>query len=188
VEALTPYLVDILAPLTVAGLVGGGLLLLLYVRTLFSHRACPRTLKWVSDHALFFMFITAFSAALGSLFFSEIAMWAPCKLCWFQRVFLYPQVFIIGLAMFRHEDNVVPYLLLLSVLGMGVSLIHYGEQWYAILDPVNFDPVEGCDLTGVSCRATYVMRYGFVSIPLMALVPFFLNTIFCLLLLRCSKK
>ena len=29
-------------------------------------------------------------ATLGSLYFSEIADFVPCRLCWFQRILMYP--------------------------------------------------------------------------------------------------
>ena len=59
----------------------------------------PRLLQFATAHAVLFSFIIATAATLGSLFYSEIAGYEPCKLCWFERIFMYPQslVFLVAL-------------------------------------------------------------------------------------------
>jgi len=39
---------------------------------------------------LFFAWIVSMVATLGSLFFSEIMMFPPCVMCWYQRICMYP--------------------------------------------------------------------------------------------------
>ena len=51
----------------------------------------------LKPHARILSFIIALTATVGSLFFSEIAKFTPCILCWWQRIFMYPQVILIGL-------------------------------------------------------------------------------------------
>jgi len=187
-EAFTPYFIDILAPLTLV-LQGTALVLLgMFLWNLVFHKSCSRVFRWTSRHSLLLMLSVSLGAMMGSMFFSEIALWIPCKYCWYQRIFLYPQVFLLGLALYKGDRGIVPYILLLSVVGMVFSVIHYGEQLQSLLHPELFDPNTPCDLTGVSCRSTELLRYGFITIPYMAMAPFFLNIVLSLVTLRCGRN
>lgn len=187
-EAFTPYLIDILAPLTLL-LQGTALVLLgMLLRNLIFHASCSGILHWISRQSLLLMFSVSLGAMLGSMFFSEIAMWIPCKYCWYQRIFLYPQILLLGLALWKRDRGIIPYILLLSIVGMIFSLVHYVEQLQSLLYPEIFDPTVPCDLTGVSCRSTELLRYGFITIPYMAMAPFFLNIVLSFITLRCGRN
>ncbi|MDA1208453.1 MAG: disulfide bond formation protein B [bacterium] len=123
------------------------------------------------------MFVVAIVATSGSLFFSEMALFAPCKDCWIQRIFMYPQVVLLGIALWRKDANIAWYILALCLLGGAMSGEHYIEQWEAMLDPIAHDPATPCDLSGVSCSATYIFEYGYITIPLMAGTAFCLNIV-----------
>jgi disulfide bond formation protein DsbB len=92
------------------------------------------------------------------------------------------------LALVRRDKGILPYLLLLACFGVLISSFHYYEQVRALLDPVGFDPHTPCDLTGISCRATYVLQYGFVTIPLMSFALFSLSAVTAWIALQCQKK
>ena len=47
-----------------------------------------------SFNIVFLCFLIASIASLGSLFFSEVMKFVPCSMCWYQRIFMYPLVFI----------------------------------------------------------------------------------------------
>src|SRR3989338_190832 len=70
-------------------------------------------------------FLVALFATLGSLFYSEIAHYTPCLLCWYQRIFKYPQVFLLGLGLVKRDKNIADYSLLLSVIGGILAAYHY---------------------------------------------------------------
>ncbi|MCB9808594.1 disulfide bond formation protein B [Candidatus Peribacteria bacterium] len=131
----------------------------------------------VSKHALILMFVVALVATSGSLFFSEIALFAPCKDCWFQRIFMYPQVILLAVALWRKDRTIAWYILALCIVGGALSLDHYSDQWEAILNPIEHDPLAPCDLSGVSCSATYIFELGYITIPLMAATAFLLNAL-----------
>src|SRR3989338_4029041 len=61
---------------------------------------------FVARRALPLSFLVALAAVAGSLFYSEIAGFEPCKLCWFQRIFMYPQVVLLGLAMVVRDTRI----------------------------------------------------------------------------------
>ncbi|KPC98964.1 Disulfide bond formation protein C [Geobacillus sp. BCO2] len=72
-------------------------------------------------------------ATLGSLYFSEVLGFIPCDLCWFQRIFMYPQVIILGIAIVRKDAAAARYSFTLSLIGGGISLYHYGLQKIPLL-------------------------------------------------------
>ena len=121
------------------------------------------------------MLIVALTGTLGSLFLSEIAGWTPCKLCWFQRIFLYPQVVLLGIALWKKDRGIAKYILTLSAIGAAIAVYHYSEQIHAtfFMDPG--ETLEPCDQTGVSCATTYTFRFGYITVPMMALTAFALN-------------
>lgn len=107
----------------------------------------------------------AATATLGSLYYSEIAGFEPCRLCWYQRIAMYPLAVILGIAAFRRDDHVRWYALPLAVIGGGVALWHYLQQQLPSL-------ATGACSVDTPCTAVWVEQFGFVSIPFMALSGF----------------
>jgi len=134
--------------------------------------------SYLKKRALIFSFLMALIATSGSLFFSEIARFEPCKLCWIQRIFMYPQVVLLGIALLGKDVKIMTYTVYLSVIGAFIALYHYGLNWYAL-----YFPVEKCSVTSVSCTSPH-FAFGFVNIPLMSLCAF----VILLLLYRYSKE
>ena len=55
------------------------------------------------------MFVLTFVASAITLYYSEVLGAAPCGLCWLQRVFLYPQVVIFGIAAWKKDMSAWVY-------------------------------------------------------------------------------
>lgn len=130
---------------------------------------------------LTFAWLVAIAATAGSLYYSEIRRFMPCELCWYQRIFMYPLVLLLGLAVYRLDTGIRPYALAMSVVGGAISLIHYLEQKVPAFHPT------ACDATPIPCTTQYVNYFGFVTIPFMALVAFALITAALLALPRKSE-
>lgn len=120
---------------------------------------------------LYFAWIVSVVATLGSLYFSEIKGFIPCDLCWFQRIFMYPLVVILGIGTFQSDISVKKFVLPLSIVGGSISLFHYLEQKVP-----GFGGIRPC-VSGVPCSAEYINWFGFVTIPFLALTAFTLITI-----------
>ena len=79
---------------------------------------------------LFWAWVVALVAALGSLFFGEVMKLPPCTLCWYQRICLYPLVVLLPVGILRGDDRVHLYALPLVVIGLGIAgyhnLLYYG--------------------------------------------------------------
>ncbi|MDD5041960.1 MAG: disulfide bond formation protein B [Candidatus Peribacteraceae bacterium] len=136
-------------------------------------RSCRFT-RIVDRYSLPLLFTITLTATGSSLYFSEVLGWTPCKLCWFQRIFMYPQLPLALLALWRRDRGIAPSILVLSLIGMCFSIWHYGEQVYYNLYP---ELITVCDSTGVSCVNAQMLAFGYMTIPMMALTAFALNAL-----------
>ncbi len=118
----------------------------------------------------------AFLATVGSLYFSEVVEAQPCLLCWYQRILMYPLVVIIMVGIFRKDKGLPVYVLPFSVSGMILAFYQYLLQRGVF--PEHLAP---CSV-GVSCFATYINWFGFVTIPFLSLVAFSVITVIMALL------
>jgi disulfide bond formation protein DsbB len=128
-----------------------------------------RTETFWTQYSPYLAFGVALSAMLGSLYYSEIAGFVPCTLCWYQRILMYPLTVILLVGILKHDERVFDYALPFSVLGIGVSTYHY------LLQAGVIGHSAACSV-GIPCGLRYVNYYGFVTIPLMALTAFALIT------------
>jgi disulfide bond formation protein DsbB len=75
-------------------------------------------------YELWLALLVAAIATGGSLFFSEIAHFVPCELCWFQRICMYPLSITLLLMALANDHRAARYLLPLPVVGAGISVYH----------------------------------------------------------------
>ncbi|MEK7541853.1 MAG: disulfide oxidoreductase [Patescibacteria group bacterium] len=158
----------ILSSLTVIGQV----IIALIIVSIFVRET--KTLEVVSKNALLFSFVVALVATLGSLFYSEVAGFEPCKLCWFQRIFMYPQVILLGIALWKKNRELAIYnSIALSFVGALIAGYHYLLQ-------IGIAPELPCAAVGYSaaCSQRFVMNFGYITIPMMALTAFSLIVVF----------
>ena len=124
-----------------------------------------------NKHLLLWMaFSIALAGTLGSLFYSEVLNYAPCSLCWYQRIFLYPLVVLLGIAAWTKDDKIGKYAIPTAAIGLVIALVHYAEQLLykvgIVADVIN------CGLENVSCNYVYLDWYSYVTIPAMSVTAF----------------
>lgn len=136
-----------------------GLVLLVVVAT-----GKVEKLRPVADLVLPLAFVVALTSTLGSLYYSGIANFRPCRLCWWQRIMMYPLVPVLGIATFRKDVMGAWYALPLVLGGLGYGLYHTQLRWWP-------DDSGSCDIDA-PCSAVWVNTWGFVSIPFMATCGF----------------
>lgn len=110
--------------------------------------------------------VVAGASTLGSLYFSEIADYVPCRYCWFQRILMYPIAIIAVVALVRRDRGARWYVVPLASIGILVSTWHYLVEWNPDWEG------DGCSLFGPACSVPWFQTFGFVSLALMALCGF----------------
>ncbi len=133
-------------------------------------------IRAVAGHSMALAWLIALAAMGLSLFYSEIKGFEPCMLCWVQRIFLYPQVIILGLALWKRDDQVSDYSLGLSLPGALVAAYHYYGQ---MLQSSALVCRSGETIS--PCAQRFVFEFGYVTIPMMALTAFLALTVLMLM-------
>lgn len=128
----------------------------------------PEPARFFGTHAIFLGFLASLGALLASVYYSNVAGYEPCLLCWYQRILLWPQALIFGLALLKKKDqSVVDYAIFLSVVGALIAIYHVYIE-FGGTDILNCDAVEGA----VSCSRRYVQEFRYVTMPVMSLTTF----------------
>src|SRR5690625_2490000 len=86
-----------------------------------------------SETLMMLVWAIALLAMMGSVFYSEIMGYEPCELCWVQRILMYPLVVIYGVAALKKNVSIALPGLILSGIGMFVSIYHYMIQKLTVL-------------------------------------------------------
>ena len=128
---------------------------------------------------IFFAFLISLVATFGSLFFSEIMNFIPCSLCWYQRIFMYPLVFLFSINLLLPDDKIFKYTFPLAFIGWLISIYHNLLMFKII--PEKLSPC----IQGVPCSVDYINWLGFITIPLLS---FFSYTCILILLIMSKRK
>jgi disulfide bond formation protein DsbB len=124
-----------------------------------------RVPTWARELALPLAAAIALVTTLGSLYYSEVAGYPPCTLCWYQRIAIYPQAVILAVAALRRDVEVWRTTVPLAVIGSVLSV------WHVVIErnPALAGP---CDPAN-PCTIKWVEEFGFLTVPAMALVAQF---------------
>lgn len=148
-------------------LAGAGAVLLVVARVLAPSAPFAAQLgRTVTAHRTALTLVVAGASTLGSLYFSEIADYVPCRYCWFQRIFMYPIAVIALVALVRRDRGARWYVVPLAAIGVAISTWHYLLEWNPTWEG------DGCSLFGPACAVPWFQTFGFVSLALMALCAF----------------
>jgi len=115
---------------------------------------------------VFLAWLIASASTLGALFFSQVMNIVPCVLCWYQRIFMFPLVFILAAGLFPLDARLVRYALPLTVVGWMIALFHV--LVVAGVVPENIRPCA----QGIPCKDQPIEWFGFLTIPLLSFVAF----------------
>lgn len=123
--------------------------------------------NFVHKYILELLFFGILSAVVGSLIYSDIVGFPPCDLCWWQRVFMYPQLIILAFALYKRDKTVIDYLVPLSIIGAFIALFQSFVQW-----GFSFGVDGGCVAVGGECAKVYFTQYSYITIPFMSFTVF----------------
>jgi len=124
-------------------------------------------LIYVKENAVDLYLTLLIIAVAGSLFYSDVAGFTPCKLCWIQRIFIFPQILIILVSKFNKKkeiltENMWGYLSWMTGFGLFFAIAHNYIYYFGRETSIT------CD-AAASCKAYYMYEYGIVTIPFMAI-------------------
>lgn len=109
--------------------------------------------------------LVAVSATAGSLFFSEVASYIPCRLCWFQRIAMFPLAVILPIAAWYRDRAITKYVVPITSVGVLVSVYHAVIEWFPSLETTS------CSITA-PCTAVWFRGLGVFSLAMMAAAGF----------------
>ncbi|MDO8582838.1 MAG: disulfide bond formation protein B [bacterium] len=121
--------------------------------------------RFLRVHAPAIAFFISLFAVLASLFYSEVAGFAPCSLCWVQRVFMFPLPFILLYAWLKGSRRTEGIVILAALVGSAVA----AYNWFIQVGGNAFIP---CPTNGESCAKIFFIMFGYVTIPVMSLTAF----------------
>jgi len=120
-------------------------------------------------YELWIAFLVAALATGGSLFFSEIAHFAPCELCWFERICIYPLAIVMLFVALADDRRAARYLLPLPIVGAGLAVYH------VLVERGVVSQTQGCAVSAAGgCATRWIDEFGYVTIPVLTLTAFVL--------------
>jgi disulfide bond formation protein DsbB len=123
--------------------------------------------KAVWGYELWLGFLVAALATGGSLFFSEIAHYAPCELCWYERICMYPLAIVLLLLALANDHRAARYLLPLPIVGAGLAAYH------VLIERGVVSQTKECVLSAPGgCATKWIDELGYVTIPVLTLTAF----------------
>lgn len=116
----------------------------------------------LSTWGLWIGFLLTLGGTALTLYYSEVLGFVPCGWCWVQRVFLWPQVLLFGVALFTKDRRAADYSIAFSVAGAAAALYqHYLQMGGHSLLP--------CPASGAGdCAQRFLFEFGYITFPLMA--------------------
>lgn len=115
-------------------------------------------------HALYIAWTVSLLGVFLSIYFGEILKVEPCRLCWYQRIALFPQILFLGIAAYKNEKKIALYAFPLVVLGGLVAIYQSLSQIFPVLQSHVFCGVsEHCYLESFF---PYLSSAGFLLIAL----------------------
>ncbi len=85
-------------------------------------------MSWISKHSLYLAWTVALIAVLGSLYYGEVLRFEPCRLCWYQRLAMFPLAFFLGVAFYKNDPKLARYCLPVVLFGSFFALYQSASQ------------------------------------------------------------
>src|SRR3989344_1219263 len=119
-------------------------LVVFLVLFLFLRKESGEFFKFISEKATWIIFVITSSGIIGSLIYSDVIGYVPCGLCWWERIFMYPQAFIAAVALIKKRDDAHAYVLPIAIAGAIIAAYH------SYIQDAGASFIK-CDASGVSC-------------------------------------
>ena len=149
-------------------------ILLIALNLLFFKKRSNPFLLFVKKYTFVLGFLSALGAVSFSLFYSNVVGYPACELCWIQRIFIYPQLILFGMELYKRDRSIIDFSIVFAILGAITSIYHIYVEAGGTAGLACADPSNG----GVSCAVRYIYEFGYVTMPIMCLtISVFIITI-----------
>jgi len=125
-------------------------------------------MSWLRAHYLYFAWILALGGFLISVYFGEVLNLEPCRLCWYQRIAIFPLALFLGIAAYKHDRKIAVYCLPLVVFGALAAIYQSISQLFPSLHSAFLCGATQCTISGIS---PFLSAAGFLAMGF-----FILNT------------
>ena len=142
--------------LALAALVSGG-----------ARRFAGSVIDAVGPSSRLLAWLVAAIATAGSLYYSEIADFVPCRMCWFQRICMYPLAAVLLVGVLLRDHRARWYAAPFVIVGIPLSSYHW------LMERGVFEESSSCSAT-VPCAVPWFEELGYVTLAFMALSGFLL--------------
>ncbi len=129
----------------------------------------------IAKYSSYILSVVFTGAIIGSFIYSEVYRFAPCVLCWYQRIFIVSVAILSMTAQLTKSALLRLQVVIFSSIGLAIALFHK----YIELFPNS--GVSVCGTDGVACDTLYVFQFGYITIPTMSLTVLLLGLILALL-------
>lgn len=110
---------------------------------------------------LWLAFAASSGAVVLALFYSDVLGFIPCGLCWLMRIFMFSQVPLFALALYKRDRGIADYSIVLSIFGIALGLYqHYLQMGGSSVLPC---PASG----GGDCGQRFLFELDYITFPLM---------------------
>ena len=133
--------------------------------TIFSARWREWLHERVGSHGVNISLAIVAASLVGSLFYSEVAGFSACLLCWIIRVLVYPQLLLLGAYLYKPQRRLLWITFVMSVLATVVSAYQVSLQSGGAAI-INCAIVQSLG----SCETEYFRVFGYVTIASMSLL------------------
>lgn len=115
-------------------------------------------------YAFYFAWLIALIGFVCSVYYGELLQIEPCRLCWYQRIALFPIALILGIALYWDDRAVFRYVIPLAFFGGLVAL-------YQVLS-IRFSVLQKTFECGKECAKPIFTLFGWFSMPDFSLLGF----------------
>lgn len=140
-----------------------GIVFLCIIFFIHNDPALTRLKEWITQKAHLIIAIVFIGSAVGSFVYEYGYGYAPCLLCWYQRIAIFGVAILSCTAKVQKSALLQKQLFLFIGAGSAIAIFHN------IIDIFPSSGVDVCGAGGVSCLIRYVYEFGYITIPMMSL-------------------
>lgn len=91
-------------------------------------------MNWIRKHRLYLAWVISLTALFSSLYYGEVLHFEPCRLCWYQRIAMFPMALFLGIAFYKEDFKIARCCMPLIAIGAFLSFYQSMSQIFPTLE------------------------------------------------------